>query len=336
MPASDKKAGIKPKTKGNKGCFTIGAVGCALFIILIGIIVGLIVFLLSGTSDMTSADETVLKEGAESKIVVVRIDGLITEGDSTYDYTSGYSSASSDGIINQLELAAADENVTAILLRMNTPGGEAVATDLVYQKVLEINSEIPIVTWMSGMGASGGYYIACGTRYIMAHSETLTGSIGAILEVSNLDGLYEMLGIETRTFKAGQYKDDEGLYDEDDSGEADEIIQSLVDESFESFHSIVQTQRGLTDEEMTVAADGRVLSGSDAYDLGLIDGVGTYDDAIDMVEEIVGISDMSVVQYEYGGFWGSLYGYQSSLFEKFGLSDESIDLGAKLYYVLDI
>jgi protease-4 len=324
------------KKKNNLGCFGVGAIGCGLFILLIGIVVGLIVLFFSSDTKIWSTSETVIKEGSESKIAVVRIDGLIAEGDSVYDYTSGYSSASSEGIINQLELAVVDENVEAILLRMNTPGGEIVATDLIYQKVVELDSHKPIVTWMSGMGASGGYYIACGTRYIIAHSETITGSIGVIMEISSLEGLYEMLGIETRTFKSGKYKDDEGLYDSDDEGEADQIMQELVDDSYENFYNIVKEEREFTDEQMSEFADGRVVSGSNAFELGMVDEVGTYDDAIGVIEDIVGIEDMSIIEYDYGGFWDSLYGYSNSILDKFGLSGSNLELGAKMYYVVDL
>lgn len=328
---SDIKSSNGSSSKRNKGCLVIGSIGCLLIIILLGLIVGLIVFAFSSGSALISGGESVLKEGkADKKIALIRIDGMITES-SSYDYYSGSSGASSEHVNSQIDQALTDDSVAAILLKMNTPGGETVATDLIYKKVLSADSQKPVITWMSGMGASGGYYIACGSRYIMAHPETLTGSIGAILEITNLEGLYNMLGIETRTFKAGEYKDGSGLFDEDDEGEEDKIIQDLVDESYDNFYSIVKSERGLSDSKMSEFADGRVISGASALEYGLVDELGDYDDAINEIEEIVGIDNMTIVEYNAGGFWDTLYSYQSSILNKIGISQDKVDLGAKMY-----
>ncbi|MEA3357515.1 MAG: S49 family peptidase, partial [Patescibacteria group bacterium] len=176
---------IKDKRKTNKGCWLVAGIGCAVMILLVGALVALVVILAASSSDLgTSIEEDVLFEGSEGKIVVIRVEGLITESGLDGGLLGG-AGVSSDSIMNQIDKAVADENVSAILLRINSPGGEVVASDLVFRKVMEAREIKPVVSWMSGSGASGAYLIAAGSDTIVSHPSSITASIGCILELSN-------------------------------------------------------------------------------------------------------------------------------------------------------
>ena len=211
-----------------------------------------------------------------------------------------------------------------------------VASDLIYQEVLEVRDVKPVVTWMSGMGASGGYLVASASDQILAHPATITGSIGVVLELTDLEGLYNKLGIESRIFKSGEFKDMSGVFDEDPNGEADAIMQGLVDESYEDFVLAIVSSRGMEESLVRELADGRVYSGAQAVENGLVDGVGDMDDAVAVAEELVGRGDLSIVEYSTGGFWDSFYEYERVLINKLGLFPTQETVGVTQYYLLDI
>ena len=299
-------------------------------------IAGLFLLIASaGSGGAGSISEETIFEGGEGKVAVIRIDGTIAESDSG-DGIFSMVYATPDVINEQLDNALADESVKGVILRVNSPGGEVIASDLIYRKVKEVAAEKPVVTWMSSMGASGAYMISCASKKIIAHPETFTGSIGVIMELTDLAGLYEKLGIETRVFKSGAYKDSSGVFDEDPNGEEDQIFQTLIDESYESFITQVSEDRELPLEQVRALADGRVYSGSQAKENGLIDEVGYMEDAIASVEELSGESNLTVVEYSTGGFWGELYQYEQALLGKMGLLSRPEPLGATLYYLMDV
>ncbi|MEA3357777.1 MAG: signal peptide peptidase SppA, partial [Patescibacteria group bacterium] len=217
-----------------------------------------------------------------------------------------------------------------------SPGGEVVASDLVFRKVMEAREIKSVVSWMSGSGASGAYLIAAGSDTIVSHPSSITASIGCILELSNLEGLYEKLGIKHRVFKSGEFKDDEGIYDSDTEGEADQILQDLIDETYEDFISAIVLGRGMEESDVRAVADGRVLSGRSAQECGLVDELGDMDDAISSVEDLVGESDLTVVEYGVSGFWSSLYEYEQVFLNKFNLLPQRASYGVGLYYLLDM
>lgn len=323
------------RKKTNRGCWILASIGCLLTIIMLAVLVGLFVMVLAGDWSTGSVSENILREGNGGKIAVIRIDGVITESSGSGELIAVDGTAA-NLINNQLDKALYDESVEGVLIKMNSPGGEVVASDLIYRKVREVSAEKPVVTWMSGMGASGGYMIAAGSDVIIAHPAAITGSIGVILEATSLEGLYEKLGIESRIFKTGEFKDDSGIFDEDPSGEADMIYQQLIDESYEYFVSIVAESRGMEIETVRELADGRIYSGSQAVSNGLVDDVGDMDDAITALETRIGSSGLSVVEYSTGGFLSSFYEYQSIIASKLGLLQPEEHIGATQYYLLHL
>ncbi len=331
--SSEKKV---PGHKKHNGCWLAAGIGCIVVAVFTVLFMALFIALLAFAATETgSVSEEVLYEGDGGKIAVVRIEGVIAEGSSESDLLS-VGGATADVIISELATALEDDSVDGVLLRMNTPGGEVVASDLIYRKVKEVSEEKPVVTWMSGTGASGGYMIAVGSDKIVAHPNTITGSIGVILQITNLEGLYEKLGIDSRVFKSGEFKDDEGVFDENPDGEADAIMQGLVDESYEDFIAVIAEGREMEVAEVRTLADGRVYTGTQAKKNGLADELGTMEDAIDTLETLIGKTGLSVVEYSTGGVWEGFYEYQRMLLNKVGFLPVNDGIGVYQYYLLDI
>lgn len=314
----------------------LASIGCVLGIVFLGIFIAFFMWVFGAGSNVGgSISEEVLFEGTDGKIAVIAIDGVITGGSSDSGVLTA-AGTTSDRVNKELSKAVNDPSVDGILLKMNTPGGEVVASDLILDKVLEAKEEKPVVTWMSGMGASGGYLIAAGTDHIAAHPGAMTGSIGVILEVTNLEGLYEKLGIDSRIFKSGEFKDQSGVFDDDPDGEADQIIQGIVDEAYEDFLQVIVENREMDEGTIRKLADGRIYTGLQAEENGLIDSTGNMDDAIDELETLIGKTGLSVVEYSEGGFWSSFYEYEQIFLDRLGLLQINDGVGMNVYYLLDV
>jgi protease-4 len=233
--------------------------------------------------------------GARDKIAVIYLTGVIS---ATQD---GYTS--DEGVVgdikDQLRQAVEDKRVKAIILRINSPGGEVVASDSIYQAVAEAREKKPVVASMDSVAASGGYYVAVGSSYIMANELTITGSIGVILQTFTFGGLADKVGVKFHTFKSGRYKD---LLNPAREPAEDEkaLVQSLVQEVYEKFVTIVAEERRMNLSDLKGdkgLADGRILSGKQAREAGFVDDLGYFEDAIDKAMELAGIKEAKVVRY---------------------------------------
>lgn len=322
-----------PERKSRRGCWIAAIAGCVIAILFGCGFFTLMVAVASVSTAGTPFHEKVIVKGSSKKLAIIPVEGIISQADTAGIF--GSSGATVDNVSSQIDSALGGDNVVAILLRMNTPGGELLASDLIYRKVLEAKSSKTVVVWMGDQCASGGYYISAGADNIVAHPNTITGSIGVILQVSSLEELYRKIGIETRSFTSGEYKDPtEYLFDDDPDGELDRIFQSLVDEAYEDFVSVVADGRDMTPADVKKLADGRLFSGRQALDVGLVDSVGYLSDAIEVAESITGESDMTIVEYGSSSFWDGLYNLQNRMFEKFDLLPAKKNFGAKLYYLM--
>lgn len=206
-----------------------------------------------------------------------------------------------------LDSALSDPSVKAIILYIESPGGEAVASDVIREYVSEASQRKPVVAYSGSIAASGGYMIASAADKFVVHPGVLTGSIGVILETSSIDGLYEKLGIETVTFKSGEFKDDSELYDGVD-GEIETIYQGIVDEAYNDFVDMVAEGRQMDRETVVKLADGRLYTGRQAVANGLADSMGYFEKAVQEAEELAGISGSTIVEYGNQGFWDALLG----------------------------
>jgi protease-4 len=286
-------------------------------------------------------DEAILEDNnASAKIAVIDVDGIIT---SRAMDQSGFTMA--DLIKTQLERAKEDSQVKAVVLRVDSPGGEVLASDEINRVITDFQKESkkPVVASMGNLAASGGYYISAPCRWIVANELTITGSIGVIMHTWNYRGLMNKVGLQPQVFKSGKFKDmlsgerDLSQIPEEEREEERRMVQGLIDETYNRFKEVVATGRAEAhrlneDEGRPLAdnwadyADGRVLSGSQAHELGFVDSLGNFQDAVKKAAELGGIgaaTHANLIRYQ------QRYDI-SDLFNIFGKSDAKvvkIDLG---------
>lgn len=253
-------------------------------------------------------DEYVLKDNdADNKIAVMTVDGIISG--STVDQ-GGYNLV--DVIRAQLNRARDDKRVKAVILKVDSPGGEVLASDQIYRAIKDFQKDSgkPVVCSMGSLAASGGYYISSPCRWIVANDLTITGSIGVILHTWNYRGLMDKLGIWPETFKSGKFKDMLSGERETNQIPAEEykMVQGLIDDTYQRFKDVVAAGRAAAHEknkkegrplalDWTSYADGRVLSGTQAYDLGFVDQIGDFQDAVARAKQIAGIHNANLIEY---------------------------------------
>ena len=232
-------------------------------------------------------------EDAKDKIAVIYLSGVISSSEGGYADEEGMVADTED----QLQQAVDDKRVKAIILRINSPGGEVVASDTIYQAVLAARDKKPVVGYIDTVGASGAYYVAVGADYVMANELSITGSIGVIMESFTFGGLADKIGIKFYTFKSGKYKDILNPAREPTEDEK-ALVQGLVMDVYDKFVGIVAEERDMkVDDLKNGLADGRILSGKQALDAGFVDGLGYFDDAIDKAKELASIKKARVIRY---------------------------------------
>lgn len=254
--------------------------------------------------DLLGADtlrEVVLKPGpARDKVLMIDIDGTIS---STLE-TSFLSREKSvvARVFERLERAAADPAVKAVILRLDTPGGEVTASDIVYHEILRFKERTgkPVVGLMMGVAASGGYYIAMACDAIIAHPSTLTGSIGVIMIFPSVESLLGKVGIKVNVIKSGPAKDSGSPFRSMTEDEQ-KTFQGIVDEYYGDFLSVVAKSRQgrVPAADLRTIADGRVYTAPQAVKLGLVDAVGYFDDALAKSLELAKLKSARVVGYTY-------------------------------------
>ncbi len=213
-------------------------------------------------------------------IALIRIEGVISDSESSsLLYGLG---TEPEKIIHQLHRAEEDPNIKAIIFRINSPGGTAAASQEIYREIVRIKK--PIISSVGDICASGAYYIASATDWIVANEASSVGSIGVIMQFPNYQGLYEKLGIKTETFTKGKYKDlgspARGLTDEEKR-----LIDKELEVVYQQFIRDVAKGRDMTEKNVEELATGFVFVGSESFNLKLIDELGNYQDAINKAVE---------------------------------------------------
>ena len=226
------------------------------------------------------------------KIAVIPLSGAITTGGSLLFPGSTIT----PGLVRDyLTKAEKDTAVKAIVFHIDSPGGEIAPCQEILWEIERVKEAKPIVVSMGGTAASGGYYISTKADKIVALPTTMTGSIGVISQVINVEGLLEKLGIQVETFKGGKYKDMYSGFREM-TPEEEEIMQGMIDEYYEHFVDVVAAGRELGKEEVRNLATGQIYTGTAAKELGLVDELGGLDTAIDLATELAGI-EAPIVEY---------------------------------------
>jgi len=207
---------------------------------------------------------------AKPRIGVVKVYGVIR---------------SSDGYLKLLDRVEKDRRVKAVVLRVDSPGGVVGACQEIHDKVKEIARKKPVVVSMGSVAASGGLYVSVPATRIVANPGTITGSIGVIVQTYNLRKLAEKVGVEVITVKSGRFKDLLNPFKEPDP-EALKIVQQLIDDSYEQFVEAVAEGRNLPVEKVREFADGRIFTGRQAKELGLVDELGSIEKAVEVAKRL--------------------------------------------------
>ncbi len=253
---------------------------------------------LMGASQIEEVE--LVKSHAKEKILLLDISGLISTSmnQGIFDREGDVLSQ----VYFRLKKAAEDKMVKGVILRLDTPGGEVTASDIIYHEIQNFKHRtgIPVLALMMGLTASGGYYIASACDYLMAHPSTLTGSIGVISLFPNLEGLFDKVGIQVQVIKSGKHKDSGSVFRQMTPEEQD-IFQKIIDEYQENFQDVVYESRKeyLSREDLEKITDGRVLTASQALEAKLIDEIGYFDNALKTILDFASLPEAKVVSYTY-------------------------------------
>ncbi len=201
---------------------------------------------------------------SSGKIAVVSVKGVIIDSSST---------------IEELKQYRKNSAIKAIILRVDSPGGAVVPSQEIYEEIKRTTKVKPVVVSMGSVAASGGYYISCPATKIIANPGTLTGSIGVLMELPNIKGLLDKIGVKSEIVKSGKYKDITSPFKPLQQDER-EVLQKLIDDVHEQFIKAVSEGRKIPLENIKRIADGRVFTGIKAKELGLVDEIGDFDSAI--------------------------------------------------------
>lgn len=261
------------------------------FLYFIGIICAFVIISKSANSKISSfsrdKDRDIISStiSKRSAVAVVPVYGIIYQ-----DTGSSLVERGSRIIVSRLKRLAKDKNVRAIVLDINSPGGSVGAVQEIYSTILKLKAETkkPFVAHFGEVSASGGYYIASACDKIISHGGTITGSIGVIFNVGNIEGLFKKLGIKSTVIKSGKYKDI-GSMTREMTKEEREILQSMIDDSYNSFLNAVSLGRKIPIDKLKNIADGRVFTGNQALKAGLVDKIGDFQDALDEAGIMAGL-----------------------------------------------
>ena len=263
-----------------------------------------LVLLLSGcisvdlTRPIRPLREKVVEGTGLNKILLLDLSGIIAEDQSSY--LVGHPEVTLLARVKEeLKKASEDDAVKALVIRINSPGGTATASDIVYRELtaFKANRKVKIVSAIMDVGASGGYYVALAGDKIVAHPTAVTGSIGVIMVTISVEGLLQKIGVTPTAIKSGERKDMgspfRGL-----SEEERRIFQGVIDQLYERFvEVIVKERKGLSADAVRKLADGRIYTAAEAKRLGLVDEVGYLDDAIALAKKEAKLDDARVIMY---------------------------------------
>lgn len=302
------------ENSAKRGCLTIFFI----LILIMSLVLNLILFLSfkikspranKAFSSRGFEEKTLVVSRSDNKIAVIDLFGVITYAEPG---ESGESKV--EEIIAQLKQAREDKSVKAIILRVNSPGGEVNASDVIYHELCKTRDQYkkPIITYMMSVAASGGYYAAMGTSYIVANEMTMTGSVGVIMQSLQYKALLDKVGVQVLTFKSGKFKD---LLAGNRAPTQEELdyVQNFVMETYERFVGIVAKERKLNLEGLkSGVADGRILSGPMALKEKFVDQLGYFEDAVTKAKQLGKVRDAQVVQYMTPFDWHRILGMLGS------------------------
>ena len=252
-----------------------------IFILLFVVSFCLILFFIVLNNKYNSTDNETLFSSTDTEIGVLKIDGIITD---------------SDDILKKIRVLKKRNKTKAVIVRINSPGGAVSPSQEIYEELKKLDQIKPVVASLSSLAASGGYYIAIGAKKIVANAGTLTGSIGVIMNLVDLQELYKLIKVSPYNIKSGKFKDI-GNSNKVMTKEGKAILQAMSDDIHMQFKQAVSESRKIPMDNLANIADGRVFTGKQAFDLGLVDFIGTFEDAIILSSNLAGIDANSELYY---------------------------------------
>ena len=230
----------------------------------------------TGTKAM--ADSSIF---SKDEIAIIEVKGVISE---------------SDEVLEKIRDISEMESVKAVIVRIDSPGGGVAPSQEIYEELKKLDAKKPVIASLGTLAASGGYYIAIGARTIVANPGTLTGSIGVIMQLADLQKLYDFIKISPITIKSGKFKDI-GSTSRKMTTEERELLQALSDNIHMQFKGHVSKSRKIPMAVLDKVADGRILSGLQAKELKLVDEIGNFEDAIDIAAKAAKIKGKPRLYY---------------------------------------
>jgi protease-4 len=274
-------------------------------------------FLITPVSNTNKLDEITVAGGkgiSPPKVAMIEVEGMLANARSGSFLGPNENPLSL--FTQQLDRAAADDKVKAIVLRVNSPGGTVTCSDTMYEMIKQFRAQThkPVIASAQEVCASGAYYVACGSDVIVAQPTSIVGSIGVIFETFDISGTMFKLGVKSESLTSGPLKDMGSPFKPLDP-QARQVMQEMVNEYYGRFLGVVSSNRTelASGGKVQIATDGRVFSGTQAKTLGLVDRVGRLDDAIAIAKEMSKSPNAEVVMYKRPyGYNGSIYADNST------------------------
>lgn len=260
-------------------------------------------------------EEQTVEGSGEAKILLTEVAGFISDQGTAPLLTIGAQPPRVPFLVRlreELKKAAEDDDVRAVIVRLNTPGGTVTASDIVYRELqlFKQRTGVPVIAVMMDVAASGGYYIALAADTIVAHPTTVTGSIGTVMVSFDAGGLMQKLGLASRTIKSGELKD-MGSPFRPLTAQERAIFQSVIDDLHAQFVAKVAERRRLPLEAAQRLADGRIYTAEQALKAGLVDRLGYMNDAVELARQAAGADSARVIVYRRPRQYRATYFAQS-------------------------
>ena len=280
--------------------------------------------------------EKLIEGEGRNKILLIDISGIISseKKKSLVDMDAGPDMVAR--VKEELDKAAEDDRIKAVILKINSPGGTVTASDIIYKEILKFKQKTGahVTASLMDIAASGGYYIACASDTIVAHPTTVTGSIGVIAMKFNVKGLMDKLGVQNDSIKSGDMKD---ILSPFRPMTADErtVIQNIIDSLQTQFmEAVVHGRKELSLDELKPLADGRVFTAKQALDAQLIDDIGYLDDAIEITKKELNLKEARIITYHRpSAYKNNIYSQTSFSIFNFGDNEFAAYLPVRFMYL---
>ena len=255
--------------------------------------------------------EQVIEGKGTAKILLMDITGVISEQDKEKMLTGNVTPSMVAIVRETLQKAVQDPNIAGVIIRIDSPGGTTTASDIIHHEIVRFRAQkkVPVYSCMTGLGASGAYYIAAATDNITAHPMSITGSIAVIMFTVNVEGLMNKIGVRELTFKSGDKKDILSPF-RPATPEEKHLVQNIINQMHKRFVDTIMARPGntLNRKEIEALADGRVYTAEQALAVKLIDRIGYLDDVITEMKKTIGVADARIVTYyQEGDYKGTIY-----------------------------